>query len=221
MAYNPQRIHIGMARIFLNATPPTTGTPPSLMQHVSGVPTSGIEVGYTNGPSTFTYRSTKEEVEAEQSLNPVDVFITREECQLEFTAMEHTYNTLMTAFDTAASVDSATETLFYGGDAVGLASVGTQCVVLTSRIRGASGKFEVLTLYRAYNVEGMVIAYNRTGVAMYKVTMKGLVDPNRAEGDRLFQWYREKGVGMSASSSASPSSSKSPSASPSASVSPS
>ena len=208
MAQDPNKIHIGMARIWLNATAPATGTPPTLMPHASGVPTSGVEVGYTNGPSTFTYKTTKQEVEAEQSLNAVDVFITKEECQLEFTAMEHVYNTMKTAFDVASSVNDASKILFYSGDAVGLASVTTQCVVLTSRIRSAPTKYEVLTIYRAYNLDGMVVAYNRTGVAMYKVTLKALVDPNRAEGDRLFQWYREKPTtGVSPSASASPSSS--------------
>ncbi len=220
MAQDPNKIHIGMARIWLNATAPATGTPPTLMSHTNGVPASGTEVGYTNGPSTFTYKTTKQEVEAEQSLNPVDVFITREECMLEFTAMEHVYNTMKTAFDVATSVNDSTKILFYGGDAVGLASVTTQCVVLTSRIRTAPTKYEVLSIYRAYNLEGFVVAYNRTGVATYKVTLKALVDPERTEGDRLFQWYREKPLtGVSPSASVSPSSS--PSSSASASISPS
>lgn len=216
MAQDPNKIHIGMARIFLNATAPATGTPPTMVTHTSGVPSTGTEVGYTNGPSTFTYKTVKQEVEAEQSLNPVDVFITKEECMLEFTAMEHVYNTLKTAFDVAGSVNDASKMLFYAGDAVGLTSVTTQCVILTSRIRSAPTKFEVLAIYRAYNVEGMVVAYNRTGVAVYKITLKALVDPDRAEGDRLFQWYREKPTtGVSPSASASPSSSPSSSVSPS------
>lgn len=216
MAQDPAKIHIGMARIFLGVTAPATGVPPTKLTHTSGVPATGTEVGYTNGASTFTYRTIKQEVEAEQSLNPIDVFITKEECMLEFTAMEHVYNTLKTAFDVAGSVNNATEMMFYAGDAVGLASVTTQCVALTSRVRSAPTKFEVLCIYRVYNIDGMVVAYNRTGVATYKVTLKALVDAERSEGDRLFQWYREKpATGVSASGSASPS------ASPSASVSPS
>jgi len=82
--------------------------------------------------------------------------------------------------------------LFYGGDGAGLVSVNTQCVALTSRIRTAPTKHEVLVLYRVYNVEGVSIPYNRTGVALYKVTLKGLVDTARDAGDRLFQWFREK-----------------------------
>jgi hypothetical protein len=213
-------IHIGAGRIFLNVTAPTTGDPPTLTAHADGQPTTGTEVGYTEGASTFTYKATKQEVNAEQSLNPVDVFITTEMCQLEFTAMEHVYNTLKTAFDSVGSVSDSAKDLFYGGDSSGLVSVTTQCVVLTSRIRTSPTKFEVLTLYRVYNVEGIVVAYNRVGVATYKVTLKGLVDNNRVAGDRLFQWFRERlATGESPSASTSPS--VSPSKSPSASVSPS
>lgn len=196
MALNPANIHIGAARIFLGVTPPATsatpGAPPTLMQHTDGVPATGIEVGYTQNATTFTYKQSKQEVEAEQSLNPVDVFVVKEEITIEFEAMEHVYVTLKTAFDNVGSIDDNAKTMFYGGDSAGLVSVGTQCVVLTSRIRTAPTKFEVLCIYRAYNVEGIVIPYNRTGVALYKITLKGLVDQNRMAGDRLFQWFREK-----------------------------
>jgi hypothetical protein len=192
MAQDPTKIHIGAARIWLGVTPPATGTPPTLLTHADGVPSTGTEVGYTEGPSTFSYKSNKQEVEAEQSLNPVDVFIVKEECMLEFTAMEHVYNTLKTAFDNIGNVDDGSKTLFYAGDGSGLVSVTTQCVALTSRIRTAPTKFEVLTIYKVYNAEGIVIPYNRTGVATYKVTLKALVDTTRNAGDRLFQFFKEK-----------------------------
>jgi hypothetical protein len=193
MAQNPANIHIGAARIFLGVTPPVTGNPPELLEHDDGVPLTGIEVGYTQDAATFTYKQNKQEVEAEQSLNPVDVFITNEEIQIEFNAMEHVYSSLKTAFDNVGSVDNDDYMLFHGGDGGGLVNVQTQCVALTSRIRTAPTKHEVLVLYRVYNMEGVAIPYNRTGVALYKITLKGLVDTSRDAGDRLFQWFREKG----------------------------
>jgi hypothetical protein len=202
MAQNPANIHIGAARIFLGVTPPATGNPPTLLEHVDGVPgtdpideegnANGVEVGYTQDAATFTYKQNKQEVVAEQSLNPVDVFTVSEEISIDFTAMEHVYNTLKTAFDNVGSVDSDTEMLFYGGDGGQLVSVQTQCVVLTSRIRTAPTKHEVLVLYRVYNMEGVSVPYNRTGEAVYKITLKGLTDTSRMAGDRLFQWFREK-----------------------------
>lgn len=192
MAQNPTNIHIGAARIFLGVTPPASGTPPTKLSHTDGVPATGTEVGYTRDAATFSYKQNKQEVQAEQSLNPVDVFVTTEEAQLDFTAMEHVYNTLKTAFDNIGSLDDGTATLFYGGDGAGLLNVTTQCVVLTSRIRTAPTKFEALCLYRVYNVDGMAIGYQRTTEAMYKITLKALVDTSRSLGDRIFQWFREK-----------------------------
>jgi len=192
MAQNPANIHIGAARIFLGVTPPATGNPPQLLVHNDGTPLSGVEVGYTQDAATFTYKQNKQEVVAEQSLNPVDVFVVSEEIQIEFTAMEHVYTTLKAAFDNVGSDDDAARMLFWGGDGGNLISVQTQCVALTSRIRTSPKKFEVLCLYRVYNVEGVAIPYNRTGEAIYKITLKGLVDAKRTAGDRLFQWFREK-----------------------------
>lgn len=192
MAQDPANIHIGAARIFLGVTPPVTGTPPTLMAHTDGVPASGIEVGYTQDAAVFTYKQNKEEVTAEQSLNPVDVFVVNEEVSITFNAMEHVYNTLKTAFDNVGTVTDAAKDLFYGGDGAGLVSVTTQAVMLSSRIRTAPTKFEILVLYRVYNVEGIVMSYARTTPAVYAVTLKGLVDTTRNAGDRSFQWFKEK-----------------------------
>jgi hypothetical protein len=191
MAQNPSNIHIGAARIFLGVNAPATGIPPVALPHFDGTPTSGVEVGYTQDASTFTYKQNKQEVVAEQSLNPVDVFVTNEEIMLEFTAMEHVFVTLKAAFDNVNTSRQATLDMFYGGDGAGLVSVPTQCVALTSRIRTSPTKFEVMCMYRCYSVNGMVVPYNRTKEAIYSIQMKGLVDTSRALGDRLFQFYKE------------------------------
>jgi len=60
MSQNPANIHIGAARLFLNVTPPATGTPPTLITHTDGVPSSGVEVGYTQDAATFTYKQNKQ-----------------------------------------------------------------------------------------------------------------------------------------------------------------
>jgi hypothetical protein len=192
MALSNANIHIGAARIFLGVTNPASGTPPTLMTHTDGVPATGTEVGYTEGPTKFTYRQNKQEVTAEQSLNPVDVFVTDEEIMIEFTAMEHVYNTLKAAFDNVGTVDDGSKSLFYGGDGSGLVNVTTQSVMLSSRRRDATTKFEILVIYKVYNMQGMEIPYARTEAAKYTIQLKGLVDTARNAGDRLFQWHREK-----------------------------
>jgi hypothetical protein len=224
LAQNPASIQIGPARIWTGVTPPASGAIPTLMGiDADGVPTSGTEVGYTTGPATFTYKQTKNPISAEQSLNPVDVYVTSEEASLVFEAMERTYATLKIAFDNVPTVTAATYDLFYGGDSTNLSSVYTTCVVLTSRRRGGGSAFEVLVLYKCYSVDGIQLGYTRTKESSYKVTMSALIDTTRTVGDRLFQWMRQKAAGMSPSASLSPSASVSPSASrsPSASVSPS
>lgn len=192
MAQNPANIHIGAARIFLGVTNPATGTPPTLMTHTDGVPATGTEVGYTDSGTEFMYKQNKKEVTAEQSLNPVDVFVESEEITIKFVAMEHVYNTLKTAFDNVGTVDDVNKSLFYGGDGAGLVSVTTQAVMLSSRIRTAPTEFEILVIYRVYNMEGIQMPYARTDVAKYSITLKGLTDTTRDPGDRLFQFYREK-----------------------------
>jgi len=173
-------------------TPPASAAPPTIMPiSADGVPTSGDEVGYTTGPAMFTYKQTKTPIMTEQSLNPVDVYVTSEECALVFEAMERTFKTLQLAFDNVANATPGTYDLFYGGDATGLSSVYTTCVVLTSRRRLAPTKFEILVLYKAYSVEGIVLGYTRTKESTYKVTMTALIDTTRTVGDRLFQWRRE------------------------------
>jgi hypothetical protein len=223
LAQDPTQIQLGAARIWTGCTAPTTGTPPTMMSiDANGVPLTGTEVGYTTGPATFSYKQAKNDISAEQSLNPVDVYVSTEECSLQFEAMERTYKTLQLAFDNVGTVSDSAKDLFYGGDGTGLGSVTTSCVVLTSRQRLSTKYFEVLVLYKAYSVEGIQLSYTRTKESTYKVTMKSLVDVNRLVGDRLFQWYRQKPqASSSASSSSSPSASKSPSASvsPSASAS--
>jgi hypothetical protein len=220
----PNRIHIGAAHIYLGVPAPATGTPPTRTPiDADGVPTAGgQEIGYTEGTATFTYRQLKQEINAEQSLNPVGVFVSGEECMIEFTAMEQTYETLLAAFDNVGNEQTVDDDLFYGGDGVGLSDVLTRTVVLVSKRRNAAGKYIVLTLYNAYNPEGFVIGFGKTSVATYKMTMKGLVDASRVSGDRLFQYSVQRGAtGVSASASTSPSASVSPSASASSTQSPS
>ena len=193
MAQTPAQVQIGAARIWTGVSKPGSGAPPTITPiDASGVPTGGgDEVGYTTGPAAFSYKQVKNPIMAEQSLNPVDVYVTSEEGSLVFEAMERTYATLKLAFDNVANASGVGEDLFYGGDSTGLSSVFTTCCVLTSRRRLAPTKFEVMTIYKAYSVEGIQLAYTRTKESTYKVTMSALIDTSRDVGDRLFQWYRQ------------------------------
>jgi hypothetical protein len=192
LAQNPAAIQIGPARIWTGGTAPASGIPPTLQViDANGVPSTGTEAGYTTNPANFTYKQDKKPIIVEQSLNPVDVYVDTETCSLQFEAMERTYATLLLAFDNVNTVLDANKQLFYGGDATALQSVFTTCVVLTSRQRLATTLFEVLVIYKAYSMDGILLPYTRTKESTYKVTMTGLIDVTRVVGDRLFQWRRQ------------------------------
>lgn len=193
MSLNARNIHIGAGRIWLNVTAPATGTPPTALAHIGGVPTIGspVEVGYTTGPATFMYHATKTEIEAEQSLNIVDIFVSKEECSLSFTALERHYWTLKTSLDNVGAVNNSEHLMFYGGDGTTIVNVETQCIALTSQRRDSLTKYETIVLYKVYNVDATEIPYARTTPSQVKITLKAIVDTCRVPGDRLFQLVRE------------------------------
>ena len=204
MAQNANNIHVGPGRMFLGVVQPATGTPPTRLAHTDGVPDSFVsgtdvenEVGHTEGDATFTYQLVKGELVSEQALAPVGVYAESEMCQLQFNCQERIYQALLTVFDNigTARVDATSSVIghdtFYGGGGASVLNPKTQCVVLTSRQRTNTDLFEVLTMYKAYSVEGFVVAYSRATPSMYAVTLKGLSDDLREDGDRLFSWDRE------------------------------
>lgn len=192
MAQTAANIHVGAGRIWLGTTAPATGTPPTWLTHTDGALATGTEVGHTEGESTFQYQLTKEELKSEQALASVDVYPTEEMCSLVFTAQERVLQTLRAAFDNIGDVDDATRTGFYGGGGTSILAPRTQTVVLTSRRRDATTKFEVLMIYKAFSVEALQLTYSRATPSRYAITLRGIADSSRNDGDRLFQWSREK-----------------------------
>lgn len=192
MALDNTKIHQGTARIFLGVTAPTTGTPPTLLTHTAGVPGTGTEVGHTEGDAMWSYLLDKDEITSEQVLAPIDVAAKAEAIKLEFVCQEMTYNTLISAFDNVGTVTDGAKNLFYGGGGTAVLSPKTQCVVLTSIQRNAPTKFIVTVLYKVYTAEGVKFNFGRTKKTTYKMTLIGLADTARNDGDRLFQHFFEK-----------------------------
>ena len=192
MAQDHTKIHVGPGRIFLGVTPPATGTPPTLLAHVDGVPTTGTEVGHTDGDSTFTYQAVKNEITSEQVLSGVDLWVPEEMGSLVCIAQEHNFLALRTAFDAVGSVDDVSKTLFYGGAGTQVVNALTQCIVLTSRQRNAPTKFHILVFYKAYSSPGFKIPFGRRNRSIYSMEFKALSDTSRNSGDQMFQYYREK-----------------------------
>lgn len=185
-----ENVHVGPSRIFMNVTNPASALPPTPMPHTAGVPTPGDEVGFTEGDTIF--RKTKEtgEINAEQAMGPIGVFLLREIVEVEFTALERTYKTIQAAFDNTGTVNDVNRMMFYGGGSQ--YSLRTQSVFISSLRPNQAGKYEISVIYRAYSVTGYEIAYRKAGASSYRVTLRGLFDTTRAIGDQLYQHYIEK-----------------------------
>lgn len=194
MALDATKIHWGPARIFLGGTAPTTGAPPTLVAHTSGVPSApaGTEVGHTEGDATFTYQLKKEEINSEQVLAAIDVMAVDEIAMIEFVCQEMTYNTLVTSFDNVGTVSDGSKNLFYFGGGTAVLAPKTQVVTLTSMQRNAPTKFIVTCLYKVWTGEGVKFNFGKSKKTTYKMSLYGLADPARTAGDFIGQHFFEK-----------------------------
>lgn len=189
MAQNAQNIHMGAARIWLGVTPPV-GTPPAAWAlHTNGVPGTGTEVGYTDGPTTFNYKSEKMEFKGEQAFGVIDLAIIDESAELKFTAQERTALNLRTAFD-AYGYESVGGGIGIWGGGSTFAPL-TQSIFLSSQRRDAPTKYEFLMLYKGINTNGITITWSRVTRSLMEITIKPIVDSTRATGDQVFQFRRE------------------------------
>ncbi len=189
MALTPGRIHAGGAHIFTGVSLAATGTPPTYIGHTAGVPASGTEVGVTDGPAEFHYEIVKELIQAEQSLAPVDVFVLDEIAEISFTCKEQVYHAIQRAFDNVGTEDiSAGEAAYFGGGTA-ILSPRTECVMLTSIQRNAPTKYIITVLYKAVNLEPLVLPFSKGGETMFQMRWRGLADLTRNAGDQV-GYYR-------------------------------
>lgn len=200
MAQNATNILVGPARIFVGtyatAVAPVSGSPPTLFAHTAGVPsglqTGFTELGYSTGPVTITYKATKEEIMPEQSLAAVDVFVKEEMVSITFTSMERTFVTLTAAFDNVGTQADATGELYYAGNGSAIITPKLYTVFMSSIHRDNGAKFSWACVYKAYSVEGAKLPFEKAKPTTYAVTLKGLADTTRSNGDQLFQMKNEK-----------------------------
>lgn len=192
MAVNADKIIVGPCRIFVGVTAPTSGLPPTYITHTAGVPASGTDVGSTEGDTVFTYQAVKEEISIEQSLAPVDVFCSGEMASLSFTVQEHTYATLQRAFDNIGTESVSGGDAFYFGGGTSILTPRKEVVMVTAMQRNATTKFVVAVLYRGYSKDGMKVSFGKKTKGVYPVTIVGLADMTRTDGDRVGYYRFEK-----------------------------
>jgi hypothetical protein len=133
---------------------------------------------------------TKQEIEAEQALAPVDVFVSGEMVKLTVTLQEANYTALKAAFDSGVgNVSDGTKVLFYSGGNV--PTPMTLSVFFSSVRRDAPTKYFVGLIYKAYSPKGFSFAFSKTKKSTYQVELHGILDTTRNAGDQLYQFYRE------------------------------
>lgn len=189
------KIHIGQGEIWLGGTAPaaggvpddpTTSTVNSMTTNYAAPTSGGTYVGFTNGPTTLTYKPTFYNVETEQAFATVLVTPTAEEASLDFTMEEASYTNLATGMSQATtSVTAAApahNNIFVGSKAAMVFKVLT----LMSRKRTGVGYY-ILTMYQTYSMNGVTLNFERRKETQNKVTMHSLADLSRPTGDQLFQ----------------------------------
>jgi hypothetical protein len=192
LAFAPETIHLGPARIFLDVTNPATGTPPAWLTHTTGVPADGDEVGVTDGSTDFEYDPKKVIIMGEQFYSGVDAALSEEACSITFTAKESTAIALRTGFDGTGAVEDGTRIGFYGGAGTGAFAVRKQSVVVTARKRTDPTKYIVIMLYKAVLEGKFTYTFQRKKETMWKMKLTGLADTTRDPGDNLYQFSVEK-----------------------------
>ena len=195
MALDPTKIRVAAGRIYVNVTPPATGTPLAL---VAGAPASGTEMGLTKGESVLTYEVTYDEEPADQVLSPVAVFATQEQMQLEFTLLEYVAANLQDAFQQVKLVSNEEATpkydLFtFGTTSPTGAAVALQSITLVSSIPGTSPqRYTIVMLYQAYQQAPAVARYTREGSTILKCTFRAMPLMSRNDQDLLGQVVIER-----------------------------
>ncbi len=198
MALNAANVRVGAGRLYMGTTPPAAGVALTI---TNGVPSSGVEVGLTEGEAVFTYEVTYFEVMAEQSLASVEVYATEEMAQLEFTMKEYiqaNINDFLAAMvltaNVAAGGDAATMDIHEGGrilgQAAGAGEVTLQAALLVAPIPNTSGvdqRFTYVLLHQAYQSEAAAARYTKSGDTLMKVTFKAIADLTRGDTATLFQ----------------------------------
>lgn len=181
------------------------------MTHTAGVPSTGTEVGHTNGNTVINFANVKSDINSEQTFGVVGTYTTAQTLEVTMTLQERVYGILQKLFEGVGSANASGYSLFYAGGPV---SVPSFSIMISSPLRTDNTKFEVFVGYKMEMTSPITLTYSRTDVSMIAVNMRGVHDTTRTVGDQLMQWYREKPAsGVSTSASQSPSGSTSPSAS--------
>lgn len=191
MSFQVDRIECGPARLFAGVTNPASGAPPTWVTHTAGVPSSGTEVGLTEGDTVVEIQSEKKAIEAEQFYAPVEVYMTTQSAKLTFTAKEMTVAALKLALDNIGQQTTGSLEGFYFGSGAGSFAVMKTSIFFSARRRDDPSKYIIGLLYRAYASKPLTLPMSRTKESTFPVELSALADVTRTPGDCIGQFYRE------------------------------
>ncbi len=193
MGFQVDRIEVGPARLFAGVTVPASGAFPTLVTHTNGVPSTGTEIGLTEGDTVLEITSTKTEIMAEQFYAPVEVYLTVQGAKVTFKAKESTVVALRLALDNILQQTTGTEEAFAFGSGAGAFAVRKQPIFLSARRRDNPAKFIIALVYRMYASKPLTYTFSRTNQSTFPVELTALADVTRTAGDCIGQFYREIG----------------------------
>lgn len=192
MALAQRQQRVGPGRLYLDVSPPATGTPLTL---TSGVPADGVEVGLTEGAAIFTFATEYVEEPIDSGLAtaaPVAVFARSVAASLEFTMKEYAATQLQAAMQQATLVQEEGATkydlLMFGDDPMLPTEITPRSVTLVSPIPNTDPQcYTAVMLYRAYQSAPVVAEYAKSSSTLIGVTFRALADVGRGAHDRMGQ----------------------------------
>lgn len=192
-------IHVGPGFLWWNVQAPAAGA--RLLIDANGNPTQGapVPMGGHEGVATLHIDGKYDEISIDQETAPVDAVLTAESARLEINLKESSlikitkgipHSSFLSGTDTGLPAGAqAYEEITVGG----LVALPQQPIALISPRRGFTnpGKFMVFMLYKAFSKEAFQIGFTRTKESIWKLTVTGLADLTRAQGDRVAQLWRQ------------------------------
>lgn len=142
-----------------------------------------LALGLTKGGATATYTPDYYESTADQTgSTPIEHFLVGEMWQAEFSLMEWSLPNLRAAFGSAHTL--AGDDAVSIGSKVGKRSSTNAGLLLLHPVDLTTTEFD-FGIYRAVSVGEIKVEHKSDGERLIPLLVKGIIDPNRANGDQL------------------------------------
>jgi hypothetical protein len=196
MAVNTINIqkYMGPGKVYLNCYIPPVGT--NFFQYATnGVPSGGVDIGATQGESTFNYQLTVESLQTESSGLPLMPYGTDESASITFACAEPVAERMRTAILAGTlrtpqwNGNSSGASVTFGGGGTIYAS--GQCLTLVAERGDCPGKYVGVMLYNAIDIAGLTRSFKKGKEAIVQFTFQSfptVADYARGNGEIVGQF---------------------------------